>query len=264
VDICKLRRIKPPVYYHKKPSGLTVVEVAPPGASYNPAYDDHQELLSKALVIEEAKTKEEERIARAMDDKFPLAGDVPNESTWLKEMSIGLLDDNEDEGSKPDFTAEELSQLSNNPPVRREDKKTEKERRRLKEIEVKGKNVIKAKKENLRKQELFRLKSIKREVKQRVTNLAARKEKRRLEKEANKDKTKKLGKIKFAEPTMALKLSEELEGSLRLLKPEGHILEDRFKSLQRRNIIEPRLRAKRIRRYTPKIIEKKGHRAVTE
>jgi len=61
-----------------------------------------------------------------------------------------------------------------------------------------------------------------------------------------------------------LKLSDELEGSLRLLKPEGHILEDRFKSLQKRNIIEPRVKAKRVVKYRPKVIEKKGHLAVAE
>ena len=39
-------------------------------------------------------------------------------------------------------------------------------------------------------------------------------------------------------------LSEELTGSLKSLKPEGNLLNDRFKSMQKRNIIETRVKQK--------------------
>lgn len=70
--------------------------------------------------------------------------------------------------------------------------------------------------------------------------------------------------MKFEEPCLEIKLSDEIEGSLRLLKPEGSLFEDRFKSLQKRNIIEPRLRAKKQKHYAPKYFEKKSHRNVPE
>jgi nucleolar protein 53 len=41
-----------------------------------------------------------------------------------------------------------------------------------------------------------------------------------------------------------LKFVDEITGSLRELKPEGHLAVDRFKSLQKRNIIEPRVKSK--------------------
>jgi len=246
----------------------------PSGASYNPAYDDHQNLLAEALKIEKERVKKEERVTRATDEKFPSAQDAPNEVTWLKEMSSGLFDDTntdtrtetntETTTQTEEFTGEELMRLSNNPPVRREDKKTEKQRRKEKEAELKKQTAMKEKKEKIRKQEIFRLKSVKREVRKRMLDLDAKSAERQVKKELTKNRTKKLGRIKFVEPTIAVKLSEELEGSLRLLKPEGHVLEDQFKSLQRRNIIEPRLRAKHVQKYRPKAFEKKTHRSVTE
>ena len=53
-----------------------------------------------------------------------------------------------------------------------------------------------------------------------------------------------LGEAKFEEQEIPLKLSDELTGNLRSLKPEGNLLEDRFKSLQKRNVFEPRTKKK--------------------
>lgn len=71
---------------------------------------------------------------------------------------------------------------------------------------------------------------------------------------------KRLGSLKYEEPEIELKLSSEITGNLRTLKvnrlkfkfffliffvkPEGNIMADRYKSLQKRNIIEPRDKAK--------------------
>merc|ERR1712020_499905 len=49
---------------------------------------------------------------------------------------------------------------------------------------------------------------------------------------------------KFEENEIPLKLADELTGNLRSLKPEGNLLEDRFKSLQKRNILETRTKKK--------------------
>uniref|UniRef100_A0A8C9PW38 Ribosome biogenesis protein NOP53 n=1 Tax=Spermophilus dauricus TaxID=99837 RepID=A0A8C9PW38_SPEDA len=46
------------------------------------------------------------------------------------------------------------------------------------------------------------------------------------------------------------------------LQPEGHILRDRFKSFQRRNMIEPRERAKFKRKYKVKLVEKRAFREI--
>ncbi|KAM6326943.1 ribosome biogenesis protein NOP53, partial [Alca torda] len=68
---------------------------------------------------------------------------------------------------------------------------------------------------------------------------------------------------RYEEPPLDLQLSEELAESLRTLKPEGSVLRDRFKSLQKRSLIEPRERAKFKRRYRLKYVEKRAFREVT-
>ena len=71
-------------------------------------------------------------------------------------MSGGLgLTDDKDEAPTV-FSAEELTQLSNNPPVRREDKKSEKVRRNLKENQLKAKRIAEEKEKNIQNQEMFK------------------------------------------------------------------------------------------------------------
>jgi len=76
-------------------------------------------------------------------------------TTWLKEMSGSLGLDDDDEPPTV-FTAEELTRLSNNAPVRREDKKSEKVRRNLKENLMKGKRAAEEKEKRIKNQEMFK------------------------------------------------------------------------------------------------------------
>jgi nucleolar protein 53 len=59
------------------------------------------------------------------------------------------------------------------------------------------------------------------------------------------------------EPPLELQLSDELAESFRLLKPEGNLFRDRYRSLVSRGVIEPRLAPnRRGRRYPVKYVEK--------
>merc|ERR1712083_751287 len=69
-----------------------------------------------------------------------------------------------------------------------------------------------------------------------------------------------LSNYKYEPQELELKLSDELTGNLRNLSPEGSLLEDRFKSMQRRNMIEVRVKQKTVRKLKRKKIEKRGHR----
>jgi len=68
-----------------------------------------------------------------------------------------------------------------------------------------------------------------------------------------------LSNYKYEPQEIEIKLSEELTGNLRNLKPEGSILEDRFKSLQRRNLIEVRVKQRTVMKLKRKKIEKRSH-----
>nr|KAF6411140.1 NOP53 ribosome biogenesis factor [Rousettus aegyptiacus] len=114
----------------------------------------------------------------------------------------------------------------------------------------------------LRRQELFRLRGIKAQVAQRLAELARRRERRRARRLAEADKPRRLGRLKYQAPDIDVQLSSELPDSLRTLKPEGNILRDRFKSFQRRNMIEPRERARFKRKYKVKLVEKRAFREI--
>lgn len=64
----------------------------------------------------------------------------------------------------------------------------------------------------------YRLKTIKKELKEREFKLATKAAWKELEKEERKSLPKKLGKLSYEEPTIAVKLSDELVDSLRVLK----------------------------------------------
>lgn len=66
-------------------------------------------------------------------------------------------------------------------------------------------------------------------------------------------KTKKLGPVKFHPPLPEFQRKHELCKNLRTMKTEGSILADRFHSLQKRNIIEPRQRIRYVIYQSEKI-----------
>lgn len=96
----------------------------------------------------------------------------------------------------------------------------------------------------------------------RLAELARRRELRRAQRLAEAHKPRRLGRLKYQTPDIDVQLSSELSDSLRTLKPEGNILRDRFKSFQRRNMIEPRERAKFKRKYKVKLVEKRAFREI--
>ena len=49
---------------------------------------------------------------------------------------------------------------------------------------------------------------------------------------------------RFEEEEIAVNLGDEMAGSLRRVRPAVELLEERFKNMQRRNVLEPRLRHK--------------------
>merc|ERR1739846_184804 len=112
----------------------------------------------------------------------------------------------------------------------------------------------------LRETEISRLKSIRKELKSEETKVAANMSKRKAEAEQKLLGPQKLSNYKYEAPDLEIKLSDELTGNLRRLKQEGSLLEDRFKSMQRRNMVEVRVKQKTVRKLKRKTFEKRGHR----
>lgn len=260
--VCKKQRVKPPPKYRVKPSAIETFEIPHPGASYNPLHDDHQALLKKAIEIEEKKEKCEMKLKQALDNYFPATSSGSSEAIWLKEMSVGLTYDDKEKSEKNANDSKDDSNVVSTFQSGVERKKTEKQRRLEKERHVAERRCQKEKEQKLRENEKFRLKSIKKELKLREMKLATRAAWKELERQENRNMPKKLGRLNYEEPVVNIQLTEELSDSLRQVKPEGHIAEIMFKHLQKKNIIEPRKRAKPLKRCASKLFEKKGHRTV--
>jgi len=172
---CK-RTPKVPFHRFQKPSLLPPVEIPHPGASYNPAYEDHQELLSKALKVEEVKQQQELHLKRVLTDMFPTKAEAPTPESILKEMSQGLFDDEEMEEEEED--AEQPISRFRNPPVTPDDRLPKSRKRKRKEMkeQLRLKKVEQVHKKQLN--QVYRIRSIKSEIKKEAEVSQQRQEKK--------------------------------------------------------------------------------------
>ncbi|XP_028274689.1 ribosome biogenesis protein NOP53 isoform X2 [Parambassis ranga] len=251
------KRVTRPVRLNEKPSVLPAVEVIAPGGSYNPDFFSHQALLQEAHEVEVKKQKQEDKIEKQLAVNKE---DTATEETTLREQVEGLVEEeieDDDEASDEDEEGAAVGAIA------LAEKKTEKQRKKEKAEKIKEQQRLASKLQTKQQQQLFQLRSIKATIRNEEHKTKSRQIKRKTQQEAQKAQPRRLGKLKFQAPDMEVQLSDELAGSLRQLKPEGSILKDRFKSLQKRNLIEPRERAKFKRRLKLKYVEKRAFKEIT-
>ncbi|XP_073405229.1 ribosome biogenesis protein NOP53 [Dendrobates tinctorius] len=254
----KKSRVKRPDRLNKKPSELPAIEIAAAGASYNPTYESHQDLMLKAHEVEVKKLKEARKLSRKL--KFPTNDKAPTEESRLRELCEGLVEESEDDNPSGDEGELEEQKVTS---LHQRERKTERQRKKEKEAKILKARQDSEKTERLRRQSLFQLKSIQTSLKSRQEELAKRKKLRGEKQKAKALQPKRLGRLKYQEPDIDVLLSEELTDSLRRLKPEGSVTKDRFKSFQKRNLIEPRERAKFKRKLKVKYVEKRAFREIS-
>ncbi|XP_054455447.1 ribosome biogenesis protein NOP53 [Anoplopoma fimbria] len=252
----KKSRVKRPERLNEKPSVLPAVEVIAPGGSYNPDFFSHQALLQEAHEIEVKKKKEEDKIIKQLAVN---RDHIATEETVFREQVEGLVE--EDNEEEEDGANEEEGVVVGAISVAV--KKTERQRKKERADKIKDQRRQANRLKSDKRQQLFQLRSIKTSIKEQEEDTKVKQTQRKINQEAQKAQPRRLGKLKFQAQDMEVQLSDELAGSLRQLKPEGSVLKDRFKSLQKRNLIEPRERAKFKRRLKLKYVEKRAFREIT-
>ncbi|KAI1894063.1 hypothetical protein AGOR_G00130130 [Albula goreensis] len=255
----KKKLVKRPAKLNEKPSALPAVEVIAPGGSYNPEFFSHQALLLQAHEVEVKKQKEEQKVERQLAVSQE---DTATEETVFQEQVEGLLEEEEGEEGPVQEDLEFTPDTSATPSTT-QGKKTERQRKREKAEKEKEQQRRTEQALTSRKQQLFQLRSIRSELKKREQRTKLRQAQRLARKEAQKTQPRRLGRLRFQAPDLEVQLSDEIPGSLRTLKAKGSILKDRFKSLQKRNLIEPRERAKFKRKHKLKYVEKRAFKAIT-
>jgi len=184
---------------------------------------------------------------------------VSTRNAWLKEMSSGLFDENWIEESG-EFLSK--NSVSVGKPVKVQTK-TVQQRNKEKERKKKEALAKQAKEKRIRDTTLLKVKSIRKELDEKARNDAEAGVERKLHYDLReKFGTKKFGRHRFEEADLDLNLSEDITGNLRTMKTEGNLLHDRFKSMQKRNIIEPRIRVKatktKMKRYEKRSVREVG------
>ncbi|CAN6611574.1 ribosome biogenesis protein Nop53p [Trichomonascus vanleenenianus] len=219
------------------------------GKSYNPDIEEWKKLIEKEAEREELREKERQKLEeeRKRIEEIMIAFDDKNE----------LSDDNDDEEEEDENEDEDEEsnngQLSVNPPVKVKIK-TAAKRNKLKRHEERQKLEADLKAVRQQINDLNRLPKL---LAQELKRIQEQQEQRAAGKKSTAQRKRKLGtKVALKEAPLEIKLSDELTDTLRRLKPEGNLIADRFRSLQERGFVEPRMPIAKRRRYQQKVTEK--------
>ncbi|KAM1595252.1 hypothetical protein PS2_001531 [Malus domestica] len=218
----------------KKPSIIPAVEVEPPGSSFNPTFESHQETLAHAVAEEMGKVYKKELGAQ------PVPLTVPGEAVDEEEMYFLEAD----EGTDDDMNQENLDENG--------DAASEKRPLKTKRVTTVVLNKRARRKEQLKKEaEAREAKKLSKEIDglpdiiEEIAKEDEERHKRHLRQVVAKEEKRKscpprLGKHKFEPAPIQVLLSEEITGSLRKLKGCSTLVKDRFKSLEKRGLIPPK------------------------
>ncbi|CAH1176756.1 unnamed protein product [Phaedon cochleariae] len=240
----------------EKKSGVPAIEAPHPGMSYNPSYKDHQDLLRAVAEKESKLIKEEAHLQRCTRGMFSKVTEETRDHAWLVEMSEGLPSKEGTNVEENEASGDEYKSV--NPPTKNQ-KKTLKQRRKQKEqLDLaKARRTLKVEKKKIT--DIHQLKVLARQVSKIERQQAIIRGMRAKVKELKKNEPKVLGSMKYEEPDLEFNMMQDIAGNLKDLKTEGSLLADRFKSMQKRNILAPTKRHARkkakVKKYT-----KPGHK----
>lgn len=151
-------------------------------------------------------------------------------------MSEGLKSEN-DRNPNEDEDDDPTVRFVNS--VVRNQKKTRVQRRKQKEQKDLAHRKRQEKVERKKSSDIYKLKLLNSQLAAKERKQKILREKRLKKKALKEAGTKTLSKVKFEPLEPDFKLSNELTGNLRNTEPANSLLKDRFKSLQKRNIVAP-------------------------
>ncbi|KAI1176932.1 ribosome biogenesis protein Nop53/GLTSCR2 [Nemania sp. FL0916] len=237
-------------------SGKPMAAVPTPAGdySYNPRFEDYEarytEECNKAVEAEKKRLEEEEidRVKAEAAARSAAEADAAEARAELSEWD----EDSEWEGFQSG--GEEMRQT-----LKKQKRKTKADRNRIQRRKDEERRLKHETKTKLRKEQLERIKQIAQEVAEREQALTLSKAEESDSSTASNNEVlrrKQLGKLKLPEKDLELVLPDELQDSLRLLKPEGNLLKDRYRSLLIRGKMESRRRIPFRKQAKTKITEK--------
>jgi nucleolar protein 53 len=238
------KKIAPVTLQHKPislaASGKAIPAVKKPegGYSYNPVYTEYEErLMTEGDREVEAERK---RIAAADAERMKQeARDKSAAEAVAAEARVDLSEWDEDSAWEGFESGVEDVKLN----AKRPERKTQAQRNRIKRRKEEERKAKMASNNKKKDEQTLQVKKI-------AKALKAKESARALAANSDGDSSsegddlelrrRQLGKIRLPEKELELVLPDELQESLRLLKPEGNLLKDRYRSLLVRGRLESR------------------------
>eukprot|EP00938_MAST-03A_sp_MAST-3A-sp1_P003243 g3243.t1 len=205
---------------------ISPVVVPKTGVSYNPSKEAHEDAIA------EAAAKEISRYARLESEKMPevnrYVGNSEEEEEEEEEDEEAEVTENDEMETTTQTTKVKMTRTQRN------------RQRRVREAELER---MRRKSEKSLKHELHIANTISKEIDKAEKKREERKQIRNeLRKEALENPNKREiyigGKKHLHEPITDIALSDELQGSVRKMKPQGNLLKDRWYSMLERNKFE--------------------------
>ena len=215
------------------------------GKSYNPSFESWKELLNLEFDKEMVNEKRRQQIKDHQEKIQHLVKtlkDIEVEEESSEDEAEAEEENKEESDNEGDVKSMSLS--INKPTVNKKKTKAQRNKQRRNKEREELQETLHALKKQIH--ELNKLDTYQEEV---------------LEKEKNRTtKTQRAPKKHFkfdsVPEQLEIKLSDELSDSLRKLKPEGNLLYDHMRDLQKSGKIEARIPVAKKRKYAPKITEK--------
>ncbi|OIW05418.1 hypothetical protein TanjilG_23244 [Lupinus angustifolius] len=215
-----------------KHSLIPAVEVDPPGCSFNPSFESHQDTLACAVAEEMQKIYKDELGPEPVPLTVPGEA-IPEEERYFLDVDGGSDDDDnnlENEGQHEDDASEKrpiktkrvTRVVFNKRTKRKEQLKKEAQAKKLKELS----------------KEIDSIPNIIQEIEEEDKEKSKRHLRRQVAKQERlKARPPRIGKYKFEPAPIQVLLSEEINGSIRKLKGCCTLIKDRYKSLEKRGLI---------------------------
>ncbi|PVF93632.1 tumor suppressor protein Gltscr2 [Serendipita vermifera] len=207
------------------------------GTSYNPPVEAYQELLNTAVQVETKRAAEDKRYTAIKNTMYSARRPVLDDEVPTAEGMTVDIPDKDEENQPP--TDDIVVPVKPTKRKTRQQKakalKTSMEKRALKE-KADHKKLLAS---------LDRIKALKRDVqsaRDEQERVAAQRKLEKMEQLRNGLVGRRFGRHKINEGDIDVQLGEDLSESLRGLKVEGSLFKDRFLSMQKRALVEPRTR----------------------
>lgn len=215
---------------------IRAVEIDHPGCSYNPDPELHQEAIAVAVAAEMKKLYDRELAPTAPPLTVFNTGHVDDHDEMALLQTLEEEEEEEEmEGSGNDSDEVMVKKIGT-------ERKTLKERNKEKRKRQAVAEEARKAEEKRKRREMANFKQLKSQVEVEIIDKQAKTLRRQLDRaERAASQPAKLGKHKFEPMSLQVLTTDEVQGgSLLKLKPTAVIIKERYKSLQRRGMIEPR------------------------